>query len=127
MADRFANTSPGIVASVEAGCSIEEAARASGVPVASVRRWLRDGRKGKSPYDVFAVAVDAARGGRREAERALDGPLSADEAELLVAKAARKGSVPALRLYFELRMADDASSRGASARERLREVFGGDR
>ena len=48
----------GIVASVEAGCSIEDAGRAAGVPVATVRRWLREGRKGKALYVEFAERVD---------------------------------------------------------------------
>lgn len=122
---QFADKSPEVVSSVQAGASIEEAASAASVPVATVRRWLRDGRRGKRPYESFAVAVDDARGARKDAERAMkDGPLSAEEAELLLARAARKGSVPALRLYYERRNAEDASSRGAGARKLLAGVFG---
>src|SRR5205823_4271676 len=44
--DRFSVASPQILASIQAGCSIEDAARSVGVPVTTVRRWLRDGRKG---------------------------------------------------------------------------------
>jgi hypothetical protein len=123
MPDRFTNFSPAIIDAVEAGATIEEAAIAVDLPVATVRRWLRDGRKGKSPQDTFAAAVDAARAERKSAEDALDAPLTAEEAEILVAKAARKGSVPALRLYFELRAAQDATKRGAGARELLSGVF----
>lgn len=116
-----------IVDAVKAGASVEEASRVAGVPVATVRRWLRDGRKGKQHYASFSTAVDGARAGRKQAERALvDGPLSPEEAERLVARAARKGSVPALRLYFERMAAEDASRRGASTRELLAEVFGDD-
>jgi hypothetical protein len=124
---QFELKSPEIVAAVQAGATIEEGSRASEVPVASVRRWLRDGRKGREPYATFSAAVDGARGERRDAERALtDGPLSREEAELLLAKAARKGSVPALRLWFEQRAVDDASQRGDGARELLAAVFGDD-
>jgi hypothetical protein len=122
---QFADKSPEILASVQAGASIEEGANAADVAVATARRWLRDGRKGKQPYARFAEAVDDARGARKDAERRMkDGPLSAEEAELLLARAARKGSVPALRLYYERRNAEDASSRGAGARKLLGAVFG---
>src|ERR1039458_3137519 len=114
---QFADKSPEILASVRAGASIEEGANAADVPVATLRRWLRDGRKGKPTYGAFAEAVDGVRGERREAERVLkDGALSGEEAELLLARAARKGSVPALRLWFEQRTAADAGRRGSSAR-----------
>jgi hypothetical protein len=72
---------------------------------------------------VFAAAVDGARGERRQAERALEGPLSPDEAELLLAKAAREGSVPALRLWFEQRAAGESKQRGDGARELIASVF----
>ena len=124
--DRFSKASAEICASVEAGCSIEEAARNADVPIATARRWLRDGRKGREPYVAFTEAVDGARGARKAAERALDGPLSTEEAELLLAKAARKGSVPALRLWFEQRAAGDSKRRGDGARELLASVFGDD-
>src|SRR2546430_12619616 len=104
---------------VKAGCSIEEAEQQADRPVASVRRWLSEGRKrpdGK--HGEFARAVDEARGERKSAERALDGPLSREEAELLPAKAAREGSVPALRLWFEQRGTDESSRRGEEARPR---------
>jgi predicted transcriptional regulator len=123
MSTQFEKASAGIVASVRAGCSIEDAARTAGVAVATVRRWLREGRKGKETYRAFAEAVDGVRGDRREAERALDGPLSVEEAERLLATAARKGSVAALRIFFE--RLDDAGSSGRTrdARKLLAEVF----
>jgi len=122
---QFDVAAPKILASVQAGCSIEEGARAAGVPAATVRRWLREGRKGREPYVSFAEAVDRARGERRAAERAVkDAPLNAEEAELLLARAARKGSVPALRLWFEMRSRDDAGRRGDDARLLIAQVFG---
>jgi|SRR5438876_10319679 len=114
-----------IIEAVRAGATIDEAARQAGKPVGTVRYWLTQGRKRPDgPYGGFAKAVDEARGERKTAERALDGPLSAEEAELLLAKAARKGSVPALRLWFEMRSRDDAGRRGDDARRLLASVFG---
>jgi transposase-like protein len=124
---QFDTASPKLIASVQAGASIEEAARHAGVPAATVRRWLRDGRKGRRKYEAFAVAVDGARGERKRAERALkDGPLTNEEAAQLLARAARKGSVPALRLWYERVAVDDASKRDADARALLAQVFGDD-
>jgi len=116
-----------VLESVRAGCSIDEAASQADRPVATVRRWLMEGRKrpdGK--HGEFARAVDEARGQRRQAERALEGPLSREEAELLLARAARKGSVPALRLWFEQRAAGDSKQRGDEARKLIESVFGSD-
>ena len=126
MADRFTEASPVILEAIQAGATIDEAARGADVPVASLRRWLRDGRKGRDTYAAFAAAVDGARKDRREAERALEGPLSAEEADLLVAKAARKGSVPALRLWFEQCAAGESKHRADEARRLLESVFGDD-
>ncbi len=123
MSQQFKAKSDEIIAAVRAGATIEDAARSVDVPIATVRRWLRDGRKGAQSYVSFAEAVDGARGERKAAERALDGPLSIEEAELLLAKAARKGSVPALRLWFEQRAAAESSGRGQDARKLLAEVF----
>ena len=126
MSQQFKAKSDEILTSVQAGASIEEAARTTDVPVATVRRWLREGRKGKEPYVAFAQAVDAARDDRRGAERALEGPLTVEEAERLLATAARKGSVAALRIFFERLDAADSSPRGQDARKLLAEVFTSD-
>jgi hypothetical protein len=124
MSGQFATSSAQIAAAVRDGCSIEDAARMAGVAVATARRWLRDGRKGREPYAGFATAVDGARDERQRAERALrEGPLTPQEAERLLAKAARKGSVPALRLWYEQRAGDAAGRRGAEARKILEGVF----
>ena len=120
---QFDDVHGAIMEAVQAGVSIEDASRSVDVPVATVRRWLRDGRKGRDPYAAFTRAIDGARADRKAAERALEGALTPDEAELLLAKAARKGSVSALRLWFERRAAEDASRRGEGAQEALERVF----
>jgi hypothetical protein len=124
MSSQFENAAPQVVASVQSGTSIEEGANTAGVAVATVRRWLSAGRKGQEPYAEFAAAVDGARGERKKAERALEErPLTPEEAELLIAKAARRGSVPALRLWYERQSADNAGRRGQDARKALADVF----
>jgi hypothetical protein len=70
------------------------------------------------------VAVDGTRGERKRAERALkDGPLTPEEAGQLLARAARKGSVPALRLWYERVAVDESSRRDADARALLAQVL----
>jgi hypothetical protein len=60
-----------------------------------------------------------------QAERELrDGPLTPEEAELLIVKAARKGSVPALQLWYEGQGADDPLRRSQDARRLLAGGFG---
>ena len=127
MSAKFDTASRMILASVQAGCSIEEAARAAGVAPATCRRWLSAGRKGREAYAPWASALDAARGERKQAQRAIkDAPLSPEEADLLLARAARKGSIPALRLWLEMRSRDDAGRRGDDARALIASVFGDD-
>jgi transposase-like protein len=94
-------TADQIATAVEAGASIDEAARAADVNTHTVRRWLTDGRRtpdGK--HGAFAARVDTARAGRKQAEQALDGVTLA-EAEAVLAAAVRKGSIPALKLWFD--------------------------
>ena len=97
------------------------------VPVHNGQALASRRPQGPRHYVAVAAAVDGARSDRRRAERALkDGPLTPAEAELLLAKAARKGSVPALRLWFEQRTASASKQRGDGARELLASVFGDD-
>jgi transposase-like protein len=90
-----------IAEAVEAGATIDEAARAANVNTHTARRWLTDGRKTpEGKHGAFAARVDGARNGRKEAEQALDGVTLA-EAEAVLAAAVRKGSIPALKLWFD--------------------------
>ena len=86
-----------------AGCTLREAAEASGLRFETVRTWLKRGRKEDSgAYADFADQVDEAR------ERAARRPLDRDEWEELVGQAARKGSVAALKLWHEVHRDDPA-------------------
>jgi transposase len=103
---RFDETSGQILASVQAGCSIDEAARSAGVSVPSVRRWLTAGRKGFETYAEFAQAVDAARSAQRVD---LDCAMTHGEAEAIVIAAMRRGSLQAVRLWLEMNPRDGAT------------------
>jgi len=122
MSEQFENAAEHVLASIRAGASINESALAAGVAVATVRRWLTNGRKG-GPTAVWAAAVDEARAEREQAEQALDEPLTDQEADALLARAARQGSILALKLYFGRRDVERGRQAGASAREVLAGVF----
>jgi len=111
-----------ILDAVACGATIEEAAVMAEINIHTIRSWLQRGRKG-GPLAEFAKALDDTRAARKNAEAELDGPLTDHEAELLIAKAARKGSVPALRLHYERQSAKESSRRGAGAAELLERVF----
>lgn len=122
---RFEDASAQVLDCVRAGASIDESARQVGVPVPTVRRWLNLGRKAPDGrYGAWAVEVDAARHDRAKAEQAIEGPLTDDEADELLARAARQGSIPALKLFYARRDVQRGRQDGESAREALSRVFG---
>jgi hypothetical protein len=97
-----------IVASVRAGVSIEDAATQAGRSVASVRRWLTQGRKrGDGDCAEFARAVDAAREARRVEPD--DGSMTHAEIERRLTVAIRKGSIPAVRIWLGLHRPEQAA------------------
>ncbi len=99
---RFEETREALVGAIRDGASIADASAGVGVSCATVRRWLTSGRREPDGvYGEFAQSVDAIRGERRELHRELDGPLTVEEAERVLAKLVRRGSVPALKLWFE--------------------------
>ena len=80
-----------------AGLSLADACVQAGVPLNTVKHWLRLGRKESSgPRAEFADAIDAAR-----APKLPTGPLSEQELAEVISAAARKGSVQAMRLRWE--------------------------
>jgi hypothetical protein len=87
-----------IVASVAAGVSLSDAARASSLDPRTVRGWIQRGRQeGEGAFCAFAEAVDA---GRAEAEEAASGPLSEVEVRQLLEDQIRGGSIRALEVWF---------------------------
>ena len=81
-----------------AGVSQADACRVVGVREPTLKMWLTKGRKGQEPYADFAAAVDKAR------QEVKDRPEPMDEEELfrVVSETARKGSVQAMKLRWEM-------------------------
>jgi hypothetical protein len=99
----------GIVEAVQAGASLPEACDRVGVKFGTARGWLRKGRlDAAGRYGEFAAAVHAA--GVVPVAEDNGEPLTREEVELLIARSARAGSVPALRLWLDLHRADGEAS-----------------
>lgn len=85
-----------------AGCSIPDAATSCGLNQQTVKRWLMRGRKDTTgPYFEFVVAVDAARKDAKARPDAMD----EDELARTVSAAARKGNTQAMKLRWEMLLA----------------------
>lgn len=99
-ADLFAELSEGVLKSIVAGASVPDAARHVGCAPRTVQRWLARGRENpQGRYGLFAERVDAIQ---RERELPRELPLDEEELKRVVARAARKGNVQAMRLAWEL-------------------------
>ena len=78
--------------------SLADACREVEIPVNTVRHWLKRGRREENgPYAMFAREIDNAR-----AFELPSGPMTRDELRLIVWRAVQKGSVPAMRLYWQI-------------------------
>ena len=81
------------------GLGIADAARETGVREKTAKGWLARGRQETSgEYRDFTDAVEAARLERDQAEQ----PMDPDELKLVVSRAAKKGSVRAMKLRWEM-------------------------
>lgn len=91
-----------LIERVAAGLSHQDACRAVGVSYPSLKAWMKRGRAGDDEYAEFVQALEQAR------EQAKARPEPMDEEELLrvVSEAARKGSVQAMKLRWEMILAD---------------------
>jgi len=97
---------------VERGDSIEEACADVGVSRATVTKWAARGRKGNVLDDgsvEFAFRLDEIREGANE-----EG-LSRDDIIRLLEKAARNGSVQAMKLLLERQEKKDADTDGPAS------------
>lgn len=82
-----------------AGLSIPEIAKSIDVSEQTIKGWLTRGRKEPNgPYREFVAQVDEAR----ESAKAAEEPLTPDEHLLIVSRAARRGSVTAMKLYWDM-------------------------
>jgi IS30 family transposase len=87
-----------LVQRFEAGASLPDAARALGLRPATVKEWLRRGkREDGGSYAEFAAAVEAAR--QRHAEHP---PMTRAEFQQHLDRAVRSGSVAAMKLWAEI-------------------------
>lgn len=93
---RLGRTRDPFLACLRSGASMAEASRTVGVPERTVQNWLSRGVREPGPFALFAADVTAAR------ESVPAGPMDLDELREVVAKAARAGSVQAMKLALEL-------------------------
>ncbi len=92
-----------IIERTSAGVSLRDIGHATGVQMITIQKWLRRGREEEAgEFAEFAAAVDSARKAANDRPE----PLTDDEHARLVAKAARNGSVAALKLAWEMILAD---------------------
>ena len=98
-----------VLASMAAGASIADSARSHEISPRTVYRWLARGRRDPtSAYGPFADQVDRLRDLRRLPTA---GHLMAeDEFRECVWRAARAGSVPAMRLAWKILRADEEAA-----------------
>jgi predicted transcriptional regulator len=90
-----------IIARVELGQTFVEAAEAAGYKRATARGWLARGRReSDGDYAEFAAAVERAR-----AAVGVEA-MTPEEHRQKVSEVARKGNVQALKLYWEMILAD---------------------
>lgn len=109
----------GLIERVAAGASQADAARAVGITLPTFKKWLQRGRKeGEGEYADFAKAIAAAR----EQARNRPEPMTAEELRLEVSKAARRGSVQAMKLYWEMIRGEDEDEGGDEEADPLDEL-----
>jgi len=91
-----------VVGAVAAGVSLADAARRAGISERTLYNWLKRGEhEPDSTYGMFAAAVAAARDHSTQAP-----PMTDDALRVAVSRAARAGSIQAMRLYWEMLHAD---------------------
>ena len=105
-----------------AGCSVPDAARATGLNDQTLKHWLKRGRQETTGPDLeVARAVDEARA----AAKARPEPMDEDELARVVSGAARKGNTQAMKLRWEMLRAStlpDAEEEPADPLDRLDEL-----
>lgn len=91
-----------LIGSIQAGLTYEDAARAAGISMPTLKLWLKKGHDGDPEYAGFAIAFDAARKAAKEQAE----PMDEEELFRVVSEAARRGSVQAMKLRWEMILAD---------------------
>ncbi|HUB99109.1 MAG TPA: transposase [Solirubrobacterales bacterium] len=94
-----AEITEGLIELVTDGLTIKDAALAMEVREKTVRNWLAKGRgEEDGPHAAFAEAIEEAQ----QESQSKEEPMDRDELLLVVSKAARKGSVQAMKLMEEM-------------------------
>lgn len=88
----------GILERISAGASIEDACREVGLSTRTFKKWKAKAKAGDVEYAEFFTAVEQAR---RDVQDRPD-PMDEDELLRVVSKAARAGSVQAMKLRWEM-------------------------
>lgn len=94
-----------------AGVSLPDACRAADLRLTTVKGWITRGRRETDgPYAEFVAAIEQAR------QEAHDrpGPMTRDELRLEVSRAARNGSVQAMKLMDEILRGDEIKAANAN-------------
>jgi transposase-like protein len=104
MSKTFEECGAAVLESIRSGASIDDAARHGGCSARTVKRWLARGRDEPSvpPFGHFAASVDAARGEQGLPSAAEEEVMGLAELKRVATIAARRGSVPAMRLIASL-------------------------
>ena len=107
-----------------AGVSLPDACRALDLRESTVKGWLTRGRREEDgDYAEFVAAIEQARQEARERP----GPMDRDELRLEVSRAARAGSVQAMKLMLEILRGDQTSAMSAKhRRDPFAEMIGED-
>jgi transposase-like protein len=88
-----------IVELIREGLTIKDAAIEAEIPYRTVRTWISRGRQAEEgPYSDFVEAIEAAQQEFGERET----PMTERELRLALSRAARKGSVQAMKLYWKV-------------------------
>jgi len=101
----FSLHSDEVLGAIRAGASVADAAREAGLSARTVQRWLARGRREEAgEHRDFTEAVEAAWQARELPSS--DPPMDGHELRVSVSEAARAGSVPAMKLYWVMLLAD---------------------
>ena len=101
----FSLHSDEVLEAIRAGASVADAAREAGLSPRTVQRWLARGRREQAgAHRDFTEAVEAAWRARELPPS--DEPMGDGELRVAVSEAARAGSIPAMRLCWEMLRAD---------------------
>jgi hypothetical protein len=99
----------GLLERTAQGVALADACRAEDLRLNTVKSWLHRGRQeDEGPYADFAAGIEQARAAASAAA-----PMDADELAQVVSQMARKGSVQAAKLRWEMLRASEGDVKPA--------------